>query len=303
MTVQTVEFPSEGTYLRGRLYLADTTGRSPCVVMAHGTSATISMVIDDYAEAFYTAGISVLLYDHINFGSSGGDDRQVINPWLQGRGYRDAVHYLKSLPFIDSGRIALWGDSYAAMEVLVVGALIDGLAGIVSQIPACGIAMPPETASSNRLTILKNLFATADLNALEKDDTGFMPVVSFDQASASSFLKPIQAYKWFIGFGGRFGSGWENRVSRITPKTDVPFSPFETASALTAPVLFMTGKDDEMVHCNPDVQQAVYEMIPTEKEHIELDGGHFGLLYPGSPIFERSVQTQTRFLKGVLGLN
>ena len=302
MTFQTIEFPSEGTYLRGRLYLADTAGRSPCVVMAHGTSATISMVIDDYAEAFYAAGISVLLYDHINFGSSGGDDRQVINPWLQGRGYRDAVHYLKGLPFIDPDRIALWGDSYTAMEVLVVGALIDNLAGIVSQIPACGIAKPAETVSSNRLDLLKNLFETADLAAMEKDDTGFMPVVSFDQASAPSLLKPIQAFRWFIEFGGRFGSGWENRVSRVIPKAEVPFSPFETVSALTAPVLFMTGKDDEMIHCNPEVQQAVYEMIPTEKEHIELDGGHFGLLYPGSPIFERSVQAQIRFLKGVLGL-
>ena len=35
-----------------------------------------------------------LLYDHLNFGMSGGELRQQINTWIQARGYRDAMNYL-----------------------------------------------------------------------------------------------------------------------------------------------------------------------------------------------------------------
>ena len=67
-----VEFPSCDVTLRGRMYRGVNNQR-PCVVMAHGTSATISMVADSYAEAIHDAGFSVLLYDHANFGGSDGD--------------------------------------------------------------------------------------------------------------------------------------------------------------------------------------------------------------------------------------
>lgn len=94
----TVEFLSQGTVLRGRLYRPDHPRSAPAVVMAHGTSTTISMVTDRYAEAFLAAGFAVLLYDHRNFGQSGGEPRQEINPWMQARGYRDAPSYLYHRP-------------------------------------------------------------------------------------------------------------------------------------------------------------------------------------------------------------
>ena len=87
---ETVEFPSDGALLRGRFY-QHAGRRAPALVMAHGTSATITMVVDQYAAAFHEAGLDVLLYDQPGFGASGGEPRQEINPWVQGRGYRDAV--------------------------------------------------------------------------------------------------------------------------------------------------------------------------------------------------------------------
>jgi hypothetical protein len=61
----------------------------------------------------------------------------------------------------------------------------------------------------------------------------------------------------------------------------------------------MTGRNDEMVHCNPDVQQAVFEAIAAPKDHYEIDGGHFGLLYAPGKLFDEAVTLQAEFLNKV----
>lgn len=98
-----IEFQSEGTTLRGLLFTPEShENKPPVIIMAHGTSATINMVADKYAEVFCKAGLAVLLYDHKNFGKSDGEPRQEINPWIQCRGYRDAINYIESCNDIDS---------------------------------------------------------------------------------------------------------------------------------------------------------------------------------------------------------
>ena len=109
--------------------------------MAHGTSATMFMVMDKYAQAFQLAGFAVLAYDHRNFGRSEGEPRQEINPWVQCRGYRDAIDFAVTLAEVDSDRIALWGDSYSGGEVVVVGAIDRRAKAIIAQCPAFGATL------------------------------------------------------------------------------------------------------------------------------------------------------------------
>lgn len=186
-----VQFSSEGAALHGRLYRANGRTPSPCIVMAHGTSATIRMVADDYAAVFHSAGMSVLLYDHRNFGESGGEPRHEINPWIQARGYRDAVAFLRAQPEIDSAKIALWGDSYSAGQVLVAGAFIAGLAAIVAQIPTCGIDLPGIEPSDDTFVALRSIYETDDVSGTAETTIGPLPVVSCDQINSPSLLKPI----------------------------------------------------------------------------------------------------------------
>lgn len=291
-----VSFKSEGAELRGRHYCLP--GRpKPAVVMAHGTTATITMTIDLYAEAIFAAGFDVLLFDHKNFGQSGGEPRQEINPWIQVRGYRDAVAFLRAKH--RNTPIALWGDSYSAGLALVAGALIDNISAIIAQIPVCGIEIPPGLTDEGALEVMKEIFTNGDVSGGPGQTMGPMPVVSSDQLNNPSLLTPIQAYRWFIEHGGRHGSGWENRVTRVIPDTPVACNPYVSAPHLTMPVQMMVGRDDEMVHCNPDIQRAVYDRIPGEKEFVEIDGGHFGLLWYKSAQFDEAINRQTAFLKRV----
>ena len=53
------------------------------------------------------------------------------------------------------------------------------------------------------MTTLKNIFNNGAFDQLEVSlREGPMPVVSSDQLSNPSLLKPIQAFRWFVDQGG-----------------------------------------------------------------------------------------------------
>jgi pimeloyl-ACP methyl ester carboxylesterase len=296
--IKEVEFPSEGAMLRGLLFLPEShTERTPVVIMAHGTTGTVYMVADKYAKAFSGAGLAVLLYDHRNFGMSEGEPRQEINPWIQCRGYRDAVSFVEKLDRVDPDRIALWGDSYTGGQVVVVGAVDQRVKAIVAQCPVFGAEPPEVDPNKANLDIIKEVLSRGEVRGSAETTVGPMPVVSFDQAGTPSLLKPIQAFRWFIDYGGRAGTRWNNSVTRVVPPTPVPYHPTLCAPFVTAPTLLMVAPDDEMVHANYAVAKQAYELMPGPKQWYDIAGGHFGLLYYPSELFDEASRVQTEFLK------
>ena len=296
--IKEIEFPSEGATLRGLLFLPELqTKRPPVVIMAHGTSATVYMTADKYAEAFSRAGLAVLLYDHRNLGRSEGEPRQEINPWIQCRGYLDAVKFAETLNGIDPERIALWGDSYTGGQVIVVGAIEQRVKAIVAQVPVFG-AQPPEVEPSRvNFDLIKETLLRGDVRGAPETTIGPMPVVSADQAGTPSLLKPIQAFRWFIDYGGRAGTRWDNRVTRVVPATPVPFHPTLCAPFVRAPTLLMVAPEDEMVGANYSVARQAYELIPGPKQWYDIAGGHFGLLYYPGELFNEATRVQSEFLE------
>lgn len=296
-TVEDVVFPSEGTSLRGLLFLPEDSGtRPPIVIMAHGTTATVRMVVDRYAEVFSGAGFAVLLYDHRNLGRSGGEPRQEINPWIQCRGYLDAISFVETLDSVDPDRIALWGDSYSAGEVIVVGAVDDRVKAIVAQCPVCGAETPSHEPNGDNFRAIRETLLRGDVSGSRDTTIGPMPVVSSDQAGTPSLLPPIQAFRWFIDYGGRAGTHWINRVTRCIPETTIPYSPVLCAPYVRAPILMMVA-EDEMVHANYEVARFAYDLMPEPKEWYDIRDGHFGLLYYPSEVFEEASRKQTEFLR------
>jgi dienelactone hydrolase len=296
--IRQVEFQSEGATLRGRLYFHERATKSTAlIVMAYGFSATIDgMTADRYAERFYQAGFAVLLYDHRNFGISDGEPRQQINRWVQARGYRDAISFAASLPEIDADRISIWGDSSSGAEAIVVGAIDSRVKAIVTQVPACGRELPPSDPDGKLFSLLRETFQEGDVSATPETTRGPLPVVTFDQIGTPSFLEPITAFRWFIEYGARFGTNWQNWATVVTPVTPAPFHPGLCAPFLKAPLLMVISPEDEMPGANPEVTRDVYELAPQPKELFEIEGGHFGLIHYPSPLFDLSSRIQCEFL-------
>ncbi len=303
---QNVEFQSEGASLRGRLYLPDMNsdtvrgGKCPVVVMAHGFSATLTMATDKYAEAIRGAGFAALLYDHRNLGISDGEPRGEINPWIQARGYRDAINFVSNRPEIDGNRVAVWGDSLSGGEVLVVAACDDRVGAIVSQVGGCGSASAPDDPDGKLFELLRDTFLNGDVGTPDAA-IGPMPIVSPDQNGTPSILKPLSAFRWFLEYGGRHGSGWVNWATRVLPKTPCPYHPGLCTPHINVPVLAFISPTDEMENANPNVMREAAESVPGRKEIVDIEGGHFELLFYPSEIFSQVAEKQCAFLKEVLG--
>ena len=290
-----IEFLSGENLLRGRFYLGKGSKLLPSIIMAHGTSATITMGINHYADYFQAAGFNVLLYDHEGIGLSNGEP-QLMNAWIQGRGYKNAYNYLKSKKYSHNNKIFLWGESFSGMLVLVVGALIENISGIISVTPSCGAEIEQFRNKLKYFKILKDIFFNISLDNYDKDIIGPIAVVSNDQKKYPSLLKPKAAYDWFMEFGKVEKSKWKNIITRVIPKTEVPFSPQLTASFIKSPTLIIIGKNDEIEQANFLIQKKVFQDILADKEIVEINGGHFGCLYPDSGIFKKNINHQLSFL-------
>ena len=85
------------------------------------------------------AGLACLVYDHRNFGDSGGAIRQEVDPWRQIRDMREVISHARIRNEVDAGRVGLWGTSYSGGHVIYLGAHDRRVAAIVSQVGYQGV--------------------------------------------------------------------------------------------------------------------------------------------------------------------
>jgi alpha-beta hydrolase superfamily lysophospholipase len=269
--------------------------------MTHGFSATIPMVMDRYAERFRERGIAALPFDHRGHGSSDGEPRGEVNYWVQARGYLDALTFASTLPELAGSPMALWSDSLSARVALGVTALDDRVDALICQVPSLGDAAGPPDPDGTRLDAMRRYLAAGDLRGASADWTS-ASVVSADQIASPSALKPLTAYRWFIEYGGRYGTGWTNRVA-FTGRAGAPdFDPFACAPRILAPTMFVMSPDDEMPASSSDVARELFARLDGPKELLEVEGGHFGIIEYPSAEFDRASAAQASWLARTLGV-
>lgn len=160
---QEVRFRSGDAECSAWLYLPDTAGPSPVVVMGHGLGAIREMGLEPYAERFVAAGYACLVFDYRHFGASGGEPRQLLSVARQLEDWRAAVSYAGSLPEIDPERIAIWGSSFGGGHVIATAAELP-VAAAIAQCPftdgiASTVAIPPRSAVKVVMRAVRDLLA------------------------------------------------------------------------------------------------------------------------------------------------
>ena len=294
--VSELEFVSEGSVLRGRLFTPDGKNPSPGIVMAPGFSATShSAVFERYATAIAAIGVAVFLFDYRGFGPSEGEPRHEINAWNQARDYRSAVEFLRSLDQVDRNRVGIWGVSSSTAVASVVAAADPTIAAVVLLVPAFGEELSPPDPDGTVFNRIGETVLNADLDSLDRTVVGPLPVVSADQLHSPSLVETLTAFRWFIESGGSFGTGWKNQATLARLTTPAPFDAQVCIPHISAPILMVVAREDE--ESDADVARDVFATASEPKQLLTVDGGHFGVLYPDTREYELSASTQQSFLQ------
>lgn len=270
-----VEFGAEGVTLRGWLYLPDRrSGPVPTVVMAHGYSAVKEMYLDAFAEAFVAAGLGALVFDNRNFGASGGEPRQEIDPWQQVRDYRDAITYATTLADVDAARIGIWGSSYSGGHVLVVGAIDRRVKCVVSQVPLIsGLRNARRLIRADLFAGLQQMFNDDRRRRFAGEKPAMIPVVSEDPMGACVLPTP-DSWKWFTETERLRAPSWKNEVTLRSVEMFIEYEPGVYIGHVSpTPLLLVVAREDHLTVV--DEALAAYNQALEPKRLAILPSGHF----------------------------
>jgi fermentation-respiration switch protein FrsA (DUF1100 family) len=283
-----VTFASDGVDCAAWLYAPGGDGPRPIVVMAHGFSATRDQRLDAYAERFAEAGLGVLLFDYRHFGASGGEPRQLLDIRRQHADYRAAIAYARTVPWVDSARVALFGSSFSGGHVIALAAADPSVAAIVSQCPFTdSLASLPKLGPANA--------ARATFAALRDEvraRTGRAPLYIPPVGPPGTFAV-MSTHDAEAGFRAMTApdSPWENRVAARIALQVVGYRPGRAAARLRCPALFCICDQDSVA---PAQRSARLVSAAPRGEIRRYPVGHFEI-YLGEP-FEQAVADQTQFL-------
>jgi uncharacterized protein len=281
MTRRDVEFDAEGVTLRGWFYPGEgAQGPAATVVMAHGFSAVKEMYLDAFAEVFAAAGLNALVFDNRNFGASGGEPRQEIDPWEQVRDYRHAITYASELAEVDPGRIGIWGSSYSGGHVLVLGAIDRRVQAVVCQVPLI-------SGRDNVGALVRSDFRAGFRDAFNADRAAryrgeapqMVPVVAEDPLAPSA-LPTADSWQWFTETGATRAPSWRNEVTLRTVEMLGEYEPGVYLPWISpTPLLMLVARED---HLTPaEFAIAAFQRANEPRKLVIMPGGHFDAYVKG----------------------
>jgi len=265
----------DGTTLRGWHYLPDKrTSPSPIIVMAHGFSAVKEMYLDRFAEVFASAGLSALVFDNRNFGSSDGLPRQEIDPWRQVQDYRDAITFAETLLETDPEQIGIWGSSYSGGHVLVVGAVDRRVRCVVSQVPLIsGHRNARRLIRADLWASIQAMFEADRRSRYTGQTPGMIPVVSDNPAGPAALPTP-DSWAWFTETGRTRAPSWRNEVTLRSVEMFTEYEPGAYIGFISpTPLMLVVALRDHLTVA--DEVLAAYELALEPKRLATLPGEHF----------------------------
>jgi fermentation-respiration switch protein FrsA (DUF1100 family) len=276
-----IQFDADGVTLHGWLYTPDgVTEPAPAIVMSHGFSAVKEMYLDRFAEAFADAGLAALVYDNRNFGASGGEPRQEIDPWAQVGDYRTAVTYAATRPEVDADRIGLWGSSYSGGHVLVAGAIDRRVKCVVSQVPL--VSGHANFRALVRADFIAGFQAQFELDRAARfrgEPPAMVPVVDEDPLAPSALPTP-DSYAWFTETHKARAPSWRNEVTLRSVEMFTEYEPGTYIPWISpTPLLMCVAHDDHLTVA--DIAIAAFEQAREPKKLVIMPGGHFDAYVDG----------------------
>jgi hypothetical protein len=265
-----VEFKSEGTTVRGWLYLASETKRSPTVVLAGGWCYVREIVMPTYAKAFAEAGINALIFDYRNLGVSDGDDRQHLDPWAQVKDYQNAISFLERHDLVDPERIGVWGISYSGGHALILAAIDPRVKTIVSQIPVIdGFENMRRAHGTMEYRALWDLVLRDRKQRYETGERLYLPHATENSAEEVSAWPFPETVRTFLAIKASEAPLYENRssVESVDLLMNYDVGPF-VKRIYNTPTLMIVAEGDDLTLW--DLEIGAFNQIPSARKKLEV---------------------------------
>ncbi|MFJ6087867.1 alpha/beta hydrolase [Streptomyces sp. NPDC092369] len=288
-----VTFPSEGGNCAAWLYRpAGAQGSGPCVVLAHGLGATRVGRLDAFAERFAVAGFHALVFDYRHFGDSSGHPRHLVSIKEQLLDWKAAVAFARTLPGVDSGKIAVWGTSFSGGHVAVTAARDTTIAAAISMNPFLDGRTALRTTPPARALAL----TAAGLRDLARAVLRRPPhlIAAVGGAGSGAAMASSEALAGFLAMFPADDPPSTDIAARIMLRMGF-YRPVTRAPKITCPWLLQAGTTDGITPAGPARRAAA--QAPRAQMSM-YQGGHFDP-YVGA-VFEQVVAEQVRFLTAQL---
>lgn len=255
-------------------------GTRPIIVMAHGLTGTRRDCLGGFAERFAASGIAALVFDYRGFGDSTGEP-DLYEPSRQLDDWRAAIASARSLPDIDTERMATFGSSSGGGHALAAAAAAPNVTAAISQVPMLDRA----TQSYD-----KPQRVAEEMKAAAAEDR-YLPAVG-QPHEAALISAPGAEFGWrrVVAIGEK--SRWRNRVSAAW-LSGPPYSPIQQAPSLHCPWLVCIAANDQVAKPGPAIEAA--RRAPKGELRVYPGIDHFDI-YDG-PAHEAVVADQIEFLQ------
>lgn len=240
--------------------------RSPAIVMAHGFSGVKELGLDRYAEVFAEAGFVVCVFDHPNFGGSGGTPRQEVDADRQLAAYRDVLSWVGGLDDVDPDRLGVWGTSFSGGHALVLAATEPRVRAAVAQVPY--ICPPLDEPPPDLISVLQY----DEEQRRNGADPIMIPVTTNDTAGFGALSPDPDAHEWFTARAAT-APAWRNEVTLRSLARLFLYRPIDFAPQVVAPLLLIAASDDVLSPLS--FVRSAAQRISAPHDLLELDGGHF----------------------------
>jgi len=233
------------------------------------------MFIPEVAEQFQAAGITALIYDPRNTGTSEGQPRNEIDPTKQVEDYSDALTFLNSLSIVDQDSIGFWGMSFSATISLCAVALDKRAKFVIAVCPLMAFEGDGERFSSILVKTMK------DREFQLKGNLPFyIPLLTENGESPAGIgiWADKEVLEYISTAKERISSSFESRITIQTYYKMVQWQPSGLMRYVSpTPAMIVVPENDKV--SPPDGQIALFNSLSEPKKmHMALGKGHLNVL-------------------------
>jgi uncharacterized protein len=241
----------------------------PGIVLTGPFTGVKEQVVSVYARRLADAGLATLVFDHRNFGASGGEPRQHEDSAGKLEDLRGATSALAAQPSVDAARLGCVGVCLGGGYALRHSAFDPRIRAVAFVAAAFNDprAMREGMGDAGYRDQMR-AFAAAEQRQFDSGEIEYLPAVDGDGGEAAM---PGREPWDYYGTERSAAPGWVNRVTRLSLRELLTFDAAIGADFLAGtPALFAHGRRDDF--CSPEAADGIYRRARSaDKEFLWLD--------------------------------